>query len=46
MNFRSYLGIPPNKEIFIVSSEIELLELFALIVFLLDPDFLGAWDIE
>jgi hypothetical protein len=46
VNFRSYLGVDRKKDLFIVSDEIELFELFSLIVLLLDPDFLGAWDIE
>jgi hypothetical protein len=46
LNYRSYLGVSHYADIFLVTSEIELIQLFTLLTFLLDPDFVGAWDIE
>lgn len=46
MNMHTLMGIGSEIELFLVKDEIDLILMFCLLVFLLDPDFLGGYDIE
>lgn len=40
------MSIKPELEIIYVQNEIHLLRTFAILIFLLDPDFISGYDLE
>lgn len=43
---RSYLAVPDDTDLFVVSDEQSLLRLLSLLIILMDPDLIGGWDLD